>query len=135
MDHRIKLLIVDDSLTIRAMMEQVIARDPAIDIIGVASSGEQALAMIARHLVDVVTIDIAMPGMDGLALVEKVMADGLAVPLVVSGHVQRRVEAIQRGAMGFFDKTRLMPDNKKLLTMIKQAGRGTLRHPDESEAA
>ena len=134
MDNRIKLLIVDDSLTIRAMMEQVIARDPAIDIIGAASSGEQALEMIARHLVDVVTIDIAMPGMDGLALVEKVMADGLAVPLVVSGHIQRRVEAIQRGAMGFFDKSRLMPDSKKLLTMIKQAGRGTLRRPS-SEAA
>lgn len=134
MDHRIKLLIVDDSLTIRAMMEEVIARDPAIDIIGTASSGDQALEMIARHLVDVVTIDIAMPGMDGLALVERVLADGLAVPLVVSGHIQRRVEAIQRGAMGFFDKTRLMPDNQKLLTMIKQAGRGTLRRP-KAEAA
>lgn len=134
MDNRIKLLIVDDSLTIRAMMEQVIARDPAIDIIGAASSGEQALEMIAHHLVDVVTIDIAMPGMDGLALVEQVLADGLAVPIVVSGHIQRRVEAIQRGAMGFFDKTRLMPDNQKLLTMIKQAGRGTLRRP-KAEAA
>ena len=134
MDHRIKLLIVDDSLTIRAMMEEVIARDPAIDIIGTASSGDQALEMIARHLVDVVTIDIAMPGMDGLALVERVLADGLAVPLVVSGHIERRVEAIQRGAMGFFDKTRLMPDNQKLLTMIKQAGRGTLRRP-KAEAA
>lgn len=135
MDNRIKLLIVDDSLTIRAMMEQVIGRDGDIDIVGVASSGEHALDMIAHHDVDVVTIDIAMPGMNGLALVEQVVAGGKAVPLVVSGHVQRRVEAIQRGAMGFFDKSRLMPDNAKLLTMIKQAGRGKLRRPDESEAA
>lgn len=124
MDNRVRLLIVDDSLTIRAMLEQVISRDEDIDIVGVASGGEQALVMIRRHRPDVVTIDIAMPGMNGLVLMEKVLADSISVPLVVSSLSQRRQEAIRRGASGFFDKTQLMVESWKLTGLIKAVGRG-----------
>lgn len=105
------------------MLEQVIGRDDDIDIVGVASGGEQALDMIDRHRPDVATIDIAMPGMSGLALVELVLSDSVCVPVVVSSMHLRRQEAIRRGAFGFFDKTRVMADSGRLIGLIKAAGR------------
>lgn len=123
MDNRVRLLIVDDSLTIRAMLEEVIGRDEDIDIVGAAAGGEQALAMIERHQPDVVTIDLAMPGMSGMALMERVLAAGTTTPLIVSGQSQRRIESLDRGALGFFDKTRLLVDSVRLTDMIKAAGR------------
>ena len=69
----IKVLIVDDSSTMRLFLEQVFAADPEIRVVGSASNAEEALAEVERMTPDVITMDIHMPGMNGLELVAEAM--------------------------------------------------------------
>ena len=62
----VRVLVVDDSVTIRAMMRQVLESDPEIRIAGLAASADEADLMLEDHLVDVITLDIEMPGRSGL---------------------------------------------------------------------
>ncbi len=62
----ISILIVDDSLTIRAMLEEVLGRERDFTLIGSASDAEMALRMIAEHRPVVTPIDHAKHGTDGL---------------------------------------------------------------------
>ena len=63
--ERIKILVVDDSLTIRAMIETLLDQDDDLIVVGVARNAEEAFAFIAEHDPDVVTLDVAMPGWTG----------------------------------------------------------------------
>ena len=63
---KIRVLIVDDSVVIRRLLANELSKDPDIEIIGTAATGEIALAMIEQVPPDVVTMDIEMPEMDGL---------------------------------------------------------------------
>ncbi|WP_198507339.1 protein-glutamate methylesterase/protein-glutamine glutaminase [Mariprofundus ferrinatatus] len=62
----IRVLVVDDSVVIRKMVSDVLASDPAIEVIGVAANGSIALDKIDKLKPDLITLDIEMPVMDGL---------------------------------------------------------------------
>ncbi|ATX78554.1 response regulator receiver modulated CheB methylesterase [Mariprofundus aestuarium] len=66
MTDKIRVLVVDDSVVIRRMVSDVLASDPAIEVIGVAANGSIALDKIAQLKPDLITLDIEMPVMDGL---------------------------------------------------------------------
>lgn len=72
MPKKIKLLIVDDSLIIRKAIEQYI-KDYDIDIIGSVSNGKSALTLFKKFKPHVVTLDITMPGLDGLTVLEQMV--------------------------------------------------------------
>lgn len=120
----ISILIVDDSVTIRAMLEEVLGRERDFTLIGSASDAEMALRMIAEHRPDVTTIDIAMPGADGLSLLDDVHLRTHAVML--SSRSEAANDSIDRGALGFFDKSRIISDAKKLVKMVRAAAEGKL---------
>jgi len=118
----ITVLIVDDSLTIRAMLEEILGREPGFRLIGSAADAESALRMIAEHRPDVTTIDIAMPGADGLSLLDDVHLRTHAVMLTSqSGSAP---DSFDRGALGFFDKSRIVSDAKKLVKLVRTAADG-----------
>ena len=71
---RTRILVVDDSVTIRAMIETVLERDGRLDIVGIASNAERAEHLIAITNPDVITLDIKMPVMDGLELLDRIIA-------------------------------------------------------------
>ena len=123
----ITILIVDDSVTIRAMLEEVLGREKDFTLIGSASDAKMAMKMIAEHRPDVTTIDIAMPGADGLSLLDDVHLRTHAVML------SSRSEAVQdsydRGAFGFFDKSHIIRDAKKLVKMVRTAADGKTAKP------
>ncbi len=66
--HRIRVLVVDDSVVIRRLVTHALSEDPDIEVVGSASNGKIALARIPSLNPDVVTLDIEMPEMDGLEL-------------------------------------------------------------------
>ncbi|HVN03846.1 MAG TPA: chemotaxis response regulator protein-glutamate methylesterase [Bryobacteraceae bacterium] len=79
---RIRVLVVDDSVVIRRLVTHALSEDPALEVVGVAANGAIALDRIAQLNPDVITLDIEMPEMDGLAVLRRLRHDD-ARPRVV----------------------------------------------------
>jgi two-component system chemotaxis response regulator CheB len=72
--HRpFKVVIVDDSLTMRRWLNSVIAKDPRLNIVGMAGNAQEAREVIKATQPDVLTLDIEMPGMNGLEFLAHLM--------------------------------------------------------------
>jgi len=99
-------MIVDDSNLIRRRIE----RSQQIDrlaVVGTAANGREAIGVFKRTQPDVVTMDLTMPEMDGIACVEQLLAlNPKVLILVVSALADKdtAVEAIEKGANGFLCK-------------------------------
>ena len=123
----IHVLVVDDSLTIRAMIEQVLGNERDIQVVGVASDAGEAHDLIDRFHPDVVTLDIAMPGMDGMAFLSKIMAEEPCPVLMVSSLTGAGAdaceEAARRGAAGCFHKAHIVSQAKAFVKAIRDASR------------
>lgn len=74
MTRPIRVVVVDDSALMRRFITDMLQRDPAIQVVGVASNGREAIEVVQRLRPDVVTMDVRMPVMDGLATTEHLMA-------------------------------------------------------------
>ena len=72
--RKIKVRIVDASALARKMLTRVLESDPEIEVVGTASDPYLAVRKIQETLPDVITLDIEMPRMDGLTLLEKLMS-------------------------------------------------------------
>ncbi|WP_324076663.1 MAG: chemotaxis-specific protein-glutamate methyltransferase CheB [Erythrobacter sp.] len=70
----IRVMIVDDSLTVRTIFKRMVESDPALVIVGTASSAEGAIAQLAEQPADVVLLDLEMPGMGGLEALPVILA-------------------------------------------------------------
>jgi two-component system chemotaxis response regulator CheB len=98
------VLVVDDSLVAREMLAQILATDPSIEVVGFARDGREAVDAVSRLRPDLVTMDIHMPKMDGLAATEQIMAYTPTPILVVSSSVHgegigRAFDALIFGAL------------------------------------
>jgi len=69
----VRVLIVDDSATMRGLIKAVLKRDPAIEVVGAAADPHEARQAIKTLNPDVITLDIEMPNMNGLEFLEKIM--------------------------------------------------------------
>jgi two-component system nitrogen regulation response regulator NtrX len=100
-----RILVVDDEEPIRKTLRMALEYE-GYDV-SEASSGQEAIALIEREPADLVFLDIKMPGMDGLEVLEK-LSERPSAPLVimVSGHgsVQTAVQATKLGAFDFIEK-------------------------------
>jgi len=99
----IRVMIVDDSLTVRTIFKRMVESDPALAIIGTASSAERAIAQLASEPADVVLLDLEMPGMGGLDALPAILATpGSPQVLVVSSltmdGAEHTLAALQMGA-------------------------------------
>lgn len=105
----IRVLIVDDSLVAREMLAQILATDNEIEVVGMARDGVEAVDAVAHLKPSLVTMDIHMPKMDGLAAIEQIMAYNPTPILVVSSSVHgegmgRAFDALQIGALEVIKK-------------------------------
>jgi two-component system nitrogen regulation response regulator NtrX len=99
------VLVVDDEPGIREQLAAILG-DEGFVVISVGS-GEEALGALGRDIVDVVLLDLLLPGIDGLAALRSMRAAGFAVPVVaISGHAspELAVRAIREGAADFLEK-------------------------------
>lgn len=74
MSQPIRVVVVDDSRLMQRMITDLLQQDPAVIVVGTASNGRDAIELIERLRPDVVTMDVRMPVMDGLATTEHLMA-------------------------------------------------------------
>ena len=106
----IRVFLVDDSAFVRRALTRVLAVEPEFRVVGEAASGSEALARVAEADPDLVTLDVAMPGMDGLELLPALLRwkPSLKV-LMISAHTRdgadATVAALAAGAVDFIDKT------------------------------
>jgi two-component system chemotaxis response regulator CheB len=99
-----RVLVVDDSATMRGLISAVLNSDPDVDVIGQASDAMEARAAIKELNPDVVTLDIEMPNMNGLEFLEKIMKLRPMPVIMVSSLTHRGAEAtIAALEIGAFD--------------------------------
>lgn len=73
MSNPVRVLVVDDSATMRSLISAVLRRDPEISVVGTAADPLEARAAIKELNPDVITLDVEMPNMNGLEFLEKIM--------------------------------------------------------------
>ncbi len=128
----IRVLIVDDSPLMRALLQHRLEREPDITIAGTAAHAAEARQMIKALDPDVVTLDIEMPGMDGLSFLEKIMELRPTPVIIVSGATEAGATAtargLQLGAVGCIAKSQLRispgdQDDGALVAMVREAAK------------
>lgn len=105
-EKKVKLLVVDDSLIIRKVILNTLA-DYDIDVVGTATNGERALELFKQYHPDVVTLDITMPGMDGLRVLGKMRKIDRASQIIVVTALNDKatgIKAIKIGARCYLTK-------------------------------
>ncbi len=104
----IRVLIADDQTLVRAGFRKILEGDPAIEVVGEAADGLEAVECSRIHLPDVVLMDIRMPGLDGIAATRRLseeMKDGPRVLVLTTFGLEEYVyEALRAGASGFLLK-------------------------------
>ncbi len=81
--RRLRLLIVDDSVVTRAVLKATLEQEPDFEIVGCAGSADQALAVLAEHRVDIVLLDLDMPGTDGFTALPVIVEQGQGARVIV----------------------------------------------------
>ncbi|WP_029262186.1 MULTISPECIES: response regulator [unclassified Microbacterium] len=103
----LRILIVDDQELFRTAIALMLSRDPRLSDVATASSGEAAIEHVRAHAVDVVLMDIRMPGMDGLAATREMrrLRPATRVLILTTFDLDEYVyAAIREGASGFLTK-------------------------------
>jgi two-component system, NarL family, response regulator NreC len=126
----VRILIADDHGVMRAGLRAILEDEPDLQIVGEAADGETALQLAAKHLPDLVLLDIGMPGMDGIEVTRRLvkMARQTQV-LILSVYEDETLlrEAIKAGASGYVIKRAL---EDELMAAIRAVSRGGMYvHP------
>jgi two-component system chemotaxis response regulator CheB len=101
--QKIRVLIIDDSATVRQTLAAVLESDPQIEVIGVASDPFVAAKRIRDEIPDVITLDVEMPRMDGITFLRKLMAQH-PIPVVMCSSLieagsETLLQALEAGAV------------------------------------
>lgn len=107
--HRVNVLIVDDSPIFQKLLSHVFRADPGLRVMGIANDGAEALAFVAHQRPDVILMDIQMPVMNGYEATRRIMeTDPIPIVICTASTQQHDVDetfrAIEAGAVAFVSK-------------------------------
>lgn len=135
MSKPIRVLVVDDSAFVRKVVTQMLSRSPAIEVVGTARDGEDALELTERLQPDVITLDLVMPRMNGVEFL-RAQASRRPVPVVICSIAHESgamaLEAFEAGAVEFVQKpTALATDRvyeiaEELINKVQTASRASV---------
>ena len=119
----IRVVIVDDHAVLRAGLSQLLTAEADLEVVGTASSGDQAVAVVRELRPDVVLMDLQMPGFDGVGATRQIVAEELADVLVLTSFsdAERIVGALDAGALGYLLKD---AEPEEVLAGIRAVARG-----------
>lgn len=108
MSKQIQVLVVDDSTFMRKSLSAMLTSDPRIAVAGMARNGEEALQQVLQLNPDVVTMDVEMPGMNGIDALKRIMAEH-PVPVVMVSSLTAEgagdtLKALELGAVDYIPK-------------------------------
>jgi two-component system, chemotaxis family, protein-glutamate methylesterase/glutaminase len=106
---KLRVLVVDDSLTIRRRLCEILTSDPELEVVGEAENGKRAIELCGQLRPDVITLDMVMPVMSGLTATEYIMAYTPTPILIVSasmnrGELFKTYDALAAGAIDVLEK-------------------------------
>lgn len=116
---KIKVMLVDDHQVVREGLRRIVQMDEDIDVIGEASSGEDAITKAVSLVPDVIVMDLKMPGMDGISATREIKkrlpdVNILVLTLYAEDYIKQAIEA---GASGYLLKD---SDTDQITTAIHQ---------------
>ncbi len=124
---KVRVLVVDDSATIRGLLTSTLSRDPEIEVVGGAGDPIEAREMIKTLNPDVLTLDVEMPKMSGIEFLEKIMRLRPMPVIMVSTLTQAGASvSIDALAMGAFDCVG-KPNFDEVVEKVKAAARARVR--------
>ncbi len=104
----IRVLVVDDSAFMRKLITEIINGDPGLEVAGYARNGKDALDKLTKLEVDVITLDVEMPVMDGLETLRRIMENKPLPVVMLSSRTrqgsQTTIQALALGAVDFISK-------------------------------
>jgi two-component system chemotaxis response regulator CheB len=125
--HKIKVLIVDDSVYSRHAIRKMLDTDPDIEVAGISSDGVDAMTKTIKLRPDLITLDLEMPSMDGFSFLRWLMKERPTPVIIVSSYFDSKTvfKALELGAVDFVVKPPRMPSKefhkieKDLLDKVK----------------
>jgi len=144
MARKIRVLIVDDSASVRQTLKDVLEEDPEITVMGAASDPFAAARLIGQEVPDVITLDVEMPRMDGISFLRRIMAQH-PIPVVMCSSLtesgsETLMQALEAGAVDVILKPRvdtrqfLLDSHLRIRDVVKAAAQCRLR-PRAASAA
>lgn len=135
--NRIKVIIVDDSALVRALLKEILESDARIEVVAVARDAYEARDLIKRHNPDVLTLDIEMPKMNGITFLKNLMRLRPMPVIMISTLTQdgapTTLEALEIGAVDFIGKPKqdgghsLEIYHQQIIDKVVAAARASIR--------
>ncbi|WP_341987188.1 chemotaxis response regulator protein-glutamate methylesterase [Azorhizobium sp. AG788] len=136
MKRRVRVLIIDDSASVRQTLTDILSADPGIEVLAAASDPFVAAKRIQQEVPDVITLDVEMPRMDGITFLRKLMAQR-PIPVVMCSSLtengsQTLIEAMEAGAIDIILKPKvgtrafLLESSVRICDAVKAAARADL---------
>ena len=142
MNEKTKVLVVDDSQTMRRLIRAVLEVDHTISVVAEAEDAPSARDAISSQKIDVVTLDVEMPGMSGLEFLRRIMRHRPMPVIMVSSHTRKganaTIEALASGAFGCVAKPDIHSKDEPfagLIKLVQAAARANLKSRSCLEAA
>jgi two-component system chemotaxis response regulator CheB len=125
---KIKVLIVDDSTSMRLLVRSVLSADPSIEIAGMAADGVEAVEKALALKPDVITMDVEMPRMDGITAMRQIMAKlpgtrVLMLSSVTQEGAKTTFEALEAGAFDYIPKNTNSGFEAEIVAKVKESVR------------
>lgn len=122
-EGKITVAIADDHQAVRTGVRRLLEQSPEIEVVGEASDGQQAVDMVLSLTPDVLILDILMPVMDGITVIELLRALEVDTAVLVLSAIDDPVfkeESIARGACDYLSKDQAF----HLIDLVQQAAQG-----------
>jgi len=126
-ESRVRTLIVDDEPPARKRLRDLLSSERTLEIIGEASSGNEAVRMIRAERPDLVFLDIQMPGTDGFGVIREIADDKPPLIVFVTAHDEHAIKAFEVQAVDFVLKPVLEPRLKEAVRRAVERIRGGAR--------
>ena len=124
--EKIRVLIVDDSVSTRMLIRKALSTDPTIEVVGAAVDGIEAVELVLALKPDVVTLDVEMPRMDGISALRQIMAKAPATRVIMLSNLTHQgakttFDALDAGAFSFVPKSASNGFKDEIVRKVKEA--------------